>query len=140
MKEMKKSGYETLIETMVEDPRLKRMDQFIQHGNVTTLDHVKSVARMSLAVNERLGLNGDPRVLVRGGLLHDYYLYDWHHYDGGRFHGFTHPAAALKQAEQDFDLSDREKNVIRSHMWPLTLLHVPDCREAWIVSLSDKLV
>jgi uncharacterized protein len=73
-------------------------------------------------------------------MLHDYYLYDWHHYDGGHFHGFTHPAAAAENAVSDFEVSPKVEKVIRSHMWPLTILHVPSSREAWIVSMADKIV
>ena len=71
----------------------------------------------------------------------DYYLYDWHDPNKGfRWHGFKHHRFALQNAERDFVLSKRERNIIRSHMFPLTFWCLPKCREAWLVTLSDKLV
>ena len=32
----------------------------------------------------------------------------------------------------------REKDIIKKHMWPLTISAVPMCREAWIVTMADK--
>ena len=52
-------------------------------------------------------------------------------------HGRYHPGAALKNAEQDFDLSDRERDIIKKHMFPLTLTP-PAFKESFLVSLVDK--
>ena len=74
----------------------------------------------------------------RGALLHDYFLYDWHDPDPShRLHGFRHPFFALANAERDFDLTPRERNVIVRHMFPLVPVP-PTCREAWIVCVADK--
>lgn len=115
---------------------------FIQHGDVSVHAHVLSVARASLAaarVLERVGVRVDRASLIRGALLHDYFLYDWHDPDPShRLHGFTHPFAALARAEEDFDdLTDRERNIISRHMFPLVPVP-PTCREAWLVCLADK--
>ena len=114
------------------------MKNFIQHGNVTTYDHVRHVAECSYRMNHRFHLHANDFELIRGAILHDYFLYDWHTFGDG-LHGYHHPARALKNAERDFGLSMREKNIISSHMWPLTLRSCPKCREAWIVCLADKI-
>ena len=132
--------YYAMIDSLAADPRILQMYAYIQHGRVSTLDHVKSVARMTFRLNTMLHAHGDKETLLYGAMLHDYYLYDWHHYDGGHFHGFTHPAAAAENAVSDFEVSPEVEKVIRSHMWPLTILHVPSSREAWIVSMADKIV
>lgn len=114
---------------------------FIQHGDVTVHAHVLSVARASLAMAgllERLGVRIDRDSLIRGALLHDYFLYDWHVPDPShRLHGFTHPAAALARAQEDFALTPRERNIIERHMFPLVPIP-PTCREAWLVCMADK--
>lgn len=115
---------------------------FIQHGTMSVHAHVISVAHASLAMAgrlERLGVRIDRASLIRGALLHDYFLYDWHDPDPShRLHGFTHPFAALARAEEDFDdLTERERNIISRHMFPLVPIP-PTCREAWLVCLADK--
>lgn len=121
--------------------RLDLTREFIQHGDVTVYAHVTSVARASLSFAERLGRVGvsvDRASLLRGALLHDYFLYDWHDPDPShRLHGFRHPFFALARAEEDFELTSRERNIIVRHMFPLVPVP-PTCREAWIVCLADK--
>ena len=41
-------------------------------------------------------------------------------------------------ARNYFQITKKEQNIIRSHMWPLTFRHMPTCREAVIVCLADK--
>ena len=80
----------------------------------------------------------DEASLVKGALLHDYFLYDWHENDAShRLHGFRHPGTALRNATRDYALNQREKNTIARHMFPLTPIP-PQCREAWLVCLADK--
>lgn len=121
--------------------RLDLTREFIQHGDVTVYTHVTSVARASLSFAEHLGRVGvsvDRASLLRGALLHDYFLYDWHDPDPShRLHGFRHPFFALARAEEDFELTSRERNIIVRHMFPLVPVP-PTCREAWIVCLADK--
>lgn len=112
----------------------------IQHGNVSVRRHAINVARYSLLINEKLGIKCNKRELIRGALLHDYFLYDWHdkdHISPFRLHGFFHPGIALKNAEKEYRLSTKERDIIRKHMWPLTIVP-PTCREAWVVSMADK--
>ena len=52
-------------------------------------------------------------------------------------HGFRHPQRALENAEKEYNLTPRERDIIVKHMWPLTVLP-PTCREAWIVTTADK--
>ncbi len=116
------------------------MKEFIQHGDVTVNAHVLRVARCSIALSEYLHISCSRRELIRGALLHDYFLYDWHIPDAEnphRLHGFYHPGLALQNAAKEYPLTNREKNIIKRHMWPLTMVP-PACREAWIVTAADK--
>lgn len=117
-----------------------RTKEHIQHGNMTVNNHVMNVARYSLALSDKLHIRCSRRELVRGALLHDYFLYDWHQPDEEnphKLHGFYHPGIALKNAVKEYKLTNREKDIIRKHMWPLTVVP-PSCREAWIVTTADK--
>ena len=85
-----------------------------------------------------LGLNA--KAAARGGILHDLFLYDWHFHakeTGNYFHGLTHPRRALENAQRLFSLTDREKNIILRHMWPLTVTP-PKYREAYVIVMFDK--
>ena len=96
------------------------------------------MAGASLKLAEFFHLKVNEKALIRGALLHDYFLYDWHiKGKGHHFHGFTHPATALRNAEKEYNLGDIERNIISRHMFPLTIVP-PMCREAWLVCLADK--
>ena len=131
---------ETNAPDILSSRNFNRMKEYIQHGNVTVNAHVMNVARYSVALSERLHISCSKRELVRGALLHDYFLYDWHIPDKENphnLHGFYHPGVALRNAEREYKLTEREKNIIKRHMWPLTVVP-PTCREAWIVTAADK--
>lgn len=119
----------------------KKSAQNIQHGNMTVHAHSMNVARASLSISEKLPFSVSKRELIRGALLHDYFLYDWHKKDPANvhknLHGFYHPGIALKNATRDYDLTDREKDIIKKHMWPMTIVP-PKCVEGWIVTAADK--
>lgn len=112
----------------------------IQHGSMTVNSHCMNVAKYSLALSEKLHIPCSQRELIRGALLHDYFLYDWHskeHVSLYKLHGFYHPGVAVENASREYDLSPREREIIKKHMWPLTVVP-PTCREAWIVTSADK--
>lgn len=118
---------------------------FVQHGTFSVWKHSLNVAETSLKLSYILPFRFSEKALVRGALLHDYFLYDWHKKKVGireitRFyhmHGFTHPAIAEKNARRDFQIGKLEREIIRKHMWPLTI-RPPMCREAWVVTMADK--
>ena len=125
-----------VLATLERDPQVRRMEQYTQHKGNPTLRHCHNVAVTSFRMAQRLGWRIDESAMARGALLHDFHLYtrekkDWKHL-------FRHPRLALHNAEQLFSLSKKEKNIITSHMWPLTVLAVPRSKEAFLVTLADK--
>ncbi len=120
----------------------QNMKNFIQHGDTTVFEHVVSVAKFSvitaLWLQKKFGFVIDYRSLIRGALLHDYFLYDWHEHNVyHKLHGFTHPMTALENADRDFHLNDKERDIIRKHMFPLNL-YPPRFIESGIVCFADK--
>ena len=124
------------------DSKVQEMKQYIQHGRVSTYEHCENVAKLCYRINKRFSLRSDLDVLLVGAMLHDFYDYDWHDFDGGsnRLHGFTHAQAACENAMEHFDIDERTCRVIASHMWPLNPMRIPMSREAWIVCIADKWV
>lgn len=120
-------------------PSMQREKKFMQHGRTSCFEHSVRVAYLSLLLAKKIRLSVDARSLVRGALLHDYFLYDWHIPEPGRrLHGLFHPRAALLNAVRDFSLNPREEDIIRKHMFPLTLAP-PKYRESLLVILADKI-
>ncbi|MBQ3425800.1 MAG: HD domain-containing protein [Clostridia bacterium] len=124
---------------MMKNSRLSDMIDHNQHGDTPCLAHTIAVVYCALDIANKLKIKINKKELIRGGILHDYFLYDWH--DGKperRIHGFTHPGKALRNAEEDFDLTDRERDIIKKHMFPLTIAP-PRYREAWLICIADKI-
>lgn len=112
---------------------------YIQHGATSIYEHCIYVTCECLKIAENK--NVDKKQLVRAGLLHDYFKYDWHIYGKKnglhKLHGIYHPSYAAENAKKDFDITKKEENAIRSHMWPLGF-DFPHSKEAWILFLADK--
>ena len=118
--------------------RLYQCDLSLQHGNTTVLLHCMAVAYYSLKLATLLNIQCDRKSLIRGALLHDYFLYDWHDPDPShRLHGLHHAATALRNASSDASLTEIERDIILHHMFPLNI-SPPRSKEAILVCLVDK--
>lgn len=124
---------------ILESARVAHMNAYVQHGTTSTLDHTMAVAYCSVAYARQNEIVCDEASLLRGALLHDYFLYDWHEAGDGshRLHGFRHPQRALANAQHDFDLNDIECDIIAHHMFPLVPVR-PSTVEGRIVGRIDK--
>lgn len=110
----------------------------MQHGNTTVYMHSVNVAQASLKLAKMLNLKVNERALIRGALLHDYFLYDWHVSDPDRApHPTNHPRVACKNAIEDYKIGEIEQNIILSHMFPLPVA-LPRYKESWLVTIADK--
>lgn len=130
--------FQQILEDLLLHTDLQRSEQYIQHGNTTVLAHSIAVACFSLQLARRLHISVRERELIRGALLHDYFLYDWHEKDNGhRLHGFSHPYTALRNAMEICELTLIEQDIIKKHMFPLTPFP-PRYRESILVCIADK--
>lgn len=136
---MERARQEAYIRSFATRPEVRRMEQFVQHGNTSCLLHCVAVAHVSFAIARALHLRVREEALSRGALLHDYFLYDWHIPDEShRLHAFTHPRRALINAGRDFGVDGIQKNMILSHMFPLSTT-LPRCRESMFLCAADKI-
>ena len=127
------------LKQMEEDPFVREMDKYTQHKGNSTFRHCRSVAVKSFRLAQRLGWRIDEQALAHGAMLHDFHLYTRQDKRVNFLrHAFDHPKLALKNAERIFPLTRKEKNIITSHMWPLTPLRVPRSKEALLVTIADK--
>lgn len=128
-----------LAEDILTSDTFKQMKNFSHHGKTSTLEHSINVAEGCLAYVDKHHINCDRRSLVVGCLLHDLFLYDYHE-KRKRFvhwHAFRHPKIALKNAEENYQLTDLEREIIKKHMWPITIIP-PTKKEAWVIVWQDK--
>lgn len=119
--------------------RISMTKQFSQHGDCSVFEHCANVAFVSCVLFRKLNIEADWEELITGALLHDYFLYDWHNRETCHpAHPVYHPTLALHNARQDYELTEKEEDIILHHMFPLTVLP-PKSKEAWMVCLADKL-
>ena len=132
--------YMVLILDLLQHEKVQKMKQFRQHYQINCFDHCLFVSYNTYLICKKLKL--DYKSAVRGAMLHDLFLYDWHTTSPADInekgvHAWAHPRIALKNASKIFNLNDTEKDIIRNHMWPVTL-KFPKTKEAFIVSCMDK--
>jgi uncharacterized protein len=130
--------YEAIRDIYEHEEFLKLKEYF--HHNSSIYEHVQDVAYLSYRICKFLKL--DYRSAARGALLHDFFLYDWRNHDvpdlpRKKFHGLEHPAIAVANAKKHFSINEIEEDIIKKHMWPLTLMP-PKYKESFIVSFADK--
>lgn len=133
-----KAGRDTAmtLDPILKNLNVRRMRLFNQHGDTSCYSHSLRVARYSYKVCRFFGL--DCESVVRGSVLHDFFLYNWRDRDmtAGE-HLVSHPHAALEMAQKEFELNDMEQDIILTHMWPVTKQR-PAYAESHIVSIMDK--
>lgn len=132
--------YIALVKDILDNSEFQSMKQYIQHGTINCLQHSISVSYRSYVYCKKHNL--DYTAAARGGLLHDLFLYDWHTHKqqtNERWHGFKHPKKALANANRIFTLNKKEEEIIKKHMWPLTIIP-PKYKEAYVVLYYDKII
>ena len=140
MREVRDKRYYSCVSDILENPSFRRLSS-IRHHDATIMSHVVRVSRFSFWVCDVLGWNS--REAARGGLLHDFFLYDWRDPNDpakpSGLHAFAHPVVAAENARIHFTISKREEDIIIKHMWPLPL-KLPRYRESWVIVVVDKVV
>jgi uncharacterized protein len=126
----------THIADLLENDKVRKLDNFIHHYCFTRLKHSLDVAYISFMIARIL--RWDSRSVARAGLLHDLYLYDWREeHIKKSVHVRKHPKAALENARSICELTVQEEDIILRHMW-LATLRPPRYKEGYIVTFVDK--
>ena len=137
---IKDEEYLYIINNILKNNEFKQMGT-IKHHNTTRLNHSLKVSYYSYVIAKLLHL--DYVDVARGGLLHDFYVNEVRNCkkikDKILLFSTKHPDEALVNATNNFDLTEKEMNIIKSHMFPIDY-KLPKYAESWIVSLVDKIL
>ena len=132
--------YMKIIGHILENEEFRSLEK-MQHHNHTRLEHCIKVSYSSYKLAKKLKL--DYEDVARAALLHDFYLEQVNDQktmkDKILLFTTKHPEQALNNSLKYFELSDKEKDIIRSHMFPVDV-KVPKYLESWLVSFVDKAV
>lgn len=129
----------TIVQDLISNETVQKMKEYRQHYDTSTYEHCFYVAYISYKICKKLGL--DYKAAARAGMLHDLFLYDWRNsrktLNLEHPHAFIHSKIALENASKLFNLTEKEKDIIVKHMWPVTL-KFPKYPESFIVTFVDK--
>lgn len=132
-------GFLTLAGTLINTDEVQSLKQYEQHLDIDRLQHILSVSFLSYKICKKLGW--DYKSATRGAVMHDLVYYDWRDGETGgwhKLHGYYHPARAEMNArELCADLNKKESDIIKKHMWPLTIAP-PKYKEGFVVTFCDK--
>ncbi len=131
--------YSYLIQDIESNKEFQKTKNIVHHG-MNRYDHSKRVSFYSYKIAKMLRLSYDE--VARGALLHDFFLVDNQAISVSQRANtmINHPKYALAYSEKFFDLTDKEKDIIVTHMFPVCPTRVPKYAESWIVDVVDDVV
>ena len=134
---IKDKGYKKIVKDIFRNVEFKKLLN-IEHHGISRLEHSIKISYYSYKIARFLKF--DYVSVARGALLHDFFL------DGDERNAkekfldtFTHPKRALSTSMDNFNVNDKEKDIIISHMFPI-YLSIPKYKESVLVNLVDKII
>lgn len=107
----------------------------VNHHGINRYDHSIRVAYYTYIVTKVLFMNYEEATIA--ALLHDFFT-DEVNNELSIFKLRRHPKHALKNASKYFYLSDLQKDIISTHMFPVTFTP-PKYLESWVVDIIDDI-
>ena len=133
----KDKEYKKIVKDICRNVDFKKLYN-IEHHGISRMEHSVKISYYSYKIAKKLGM--DYVSVARGGLLHDFFLDGDERDAKTRFlDTFTHPKRALKTSIDNFEINNKEKNIIVSHMFPI-YLSMPKYKESILVNLVDKVI
>ena len=128
-----KTKFYNIIKPYINDEFNKLKD--INHHGITRYEHSIRVAYYTYIVTKVLHFNYEEATVA--ALLHDFFT-DEVDEELSIFKLRRHPKHALNNASKYFYLSDLQKDIITTHMFPITFTP-PKYLESWIVDIIDDI-
>ena len=132
--------YMSIVDDILSNEEFGKLKD-IRHHEQTRLKHSLKVSYYAYKTAKKMKLSY--KEVARAGLLHDFYLGQVNEQktfkDKVLLFTTKHPNEAVMNSKKYFDLTDKEIDIIRSHMFPVDI-KIPKYAESWIVSVVDKVV
>lgn len=126
--------YQKIVQHILDNNEFQKTKEKVHHG-ISRYEHLLRVSYYSYIITKKLGLNY--KETARAGLLHDFFLDEVD--NENKFNALQkHPLYALKNAKKYYNLTDREEDIIKTHMFPVTFTP-PKYLESWIVDIVDDI-
>lgn len=127
----------SIIDELITNETVQQMKNYRQHYETSCFEHCYVAAYYCYLICKKFNL--DYKSATRAAMLHDLFLYDWRVRQPDRkgFHAFTHGKIACENACKIFDLNEKEQDIIKKHMWPVTI-QIPKSFEGLILTFVDK--
>ena len=105
----------------------------IDHHGITRHEHCLRVAYYTYIVTKTMHLNYKEATIA--ALLHDFFT-DEVKEKNGFMRLIKHPSIALLNAKKYYHLTPLQEDIIKTHMFPVTILP-PKYLESWLVDIID---
>ena len=129
--------YLDIVDNILNNEKFLKLENIKHHG-INRLNHSIRVSYNSYRITKLLKLNY--KSSARAGLLHDFFLED-----NSKLNKkeklkvlFKHPKYAYDKSNELFEISNLEKDIITTHMFPIGK-NVPKYAESWIVDIVDDI-
>ncbi len=137
-KKLNDMQYIGIVRDILYNEEFSKTKEIVHHG-LDRMGHSLRVSYYSYKISMALGL--DYKSVARAGLLHDFFLQN-NQKSALLERAQTlvkHPQYAVENASKEFELNDLEKDIITTHMFPVSP-KIPKYLESWVVNLVDDVI
>lgn len=124
--------FNCLIKSIINNQEYQKTKSICHHG-ITRYNHSMRVAYYTYKITKLLHLDYEDS--TKAALLHDFFTDEVSNKNiVARLR--QHPDCAVKNATKYFDLNEKQIDIIKTHMFPVTFTP-PKYLESWIVDIVD---
>lgn len=132
MNKYKDGEFHRIVKPLLENSNFNETKNLVHHG-ISRYEHSMRVAYFSYKITKFLKL--DYKETTEAALLHDFFTNEVE--DENQIAKLRrHPKCAAANAKKYFEISEKQEDIILTHMFPVTFTP-PKYLESWIVDLVD---
>ena len=136
MEEYNNDEFNWIIQPIIDNKEYQKLKEVSHHGS-TRFDHSMRVAYYTYLTAKFFHLD-DYQATTKAALLHDFFI------DEVKDKNIIarlrkHPSYAAEKAKEHFGLNEKQIDIIKTHMFPITFTP-PKYIEGWIVDIVDDVV